>query len=209
MEKGVSIEKINSKKKKNGQYGKPILSGIFRAILVCLLVLIQIVFVVCISLELAKYTVYVYAIVEIASFFLVMYLMDERYSMSYKLSWFTIILLLPVTGHIIFLLWGGRSRNTKEDRKIVEKINNSYKYNKEDKSVKEAFYKEYPNLKKPSDFLSNENFPIYKNNDITYYPMGDKAFEAIIDEIKRAEKFVLIEFFIVAEGKLWNKLHEV
>ena len=103
---------------------------------------------------------------------LVMYLMDERYSMSYKLSWFTIILLLPVTGHIIFLLWGGRSRNTREDRKIVEKINNSYKYNKEDKSVKEAFYKEYPNLKKPSDFLLlyyiagillRKNFPAYLN----------------------------------------------
>ena len=39
--------------------------------------------------------------------------------------------------------------------------------------------------------------------------MGDKAFEAIIEDIKKAEKFVLIEFFIVAEGKLWNKIHDV
>ena len=85
MAKEVSIEKINSKKKKNGQYGKPVLSGIFRAILVCLLVFVQIVFVICITLELAKFTVYVYLIVEIASFFLIMYLIDDRYYMSYKL----------------------------------------------------------------------------------------------------------------------------
>ena len=199
-----SLQKI----KKNGQYGKPLFSGILRALIVFALVVLQVVFVVCLSLELAKYTVYFYFAIEIIAFSVLMYLMDERNSSSYKIAWSIIILVIPVTGAIMFMLWGGRSRNNKEDKKIMAKFNNSLRYNKEDKLVKEAFYKEYPYLKKPSDFLSNEKFPIYKNNDIEYYSMGEKAFKAIIEDIKDAKKFILLEFFIVAEGKLWDKLHE-
>ena len=75
MEKGSDKLNKNDKKSKNrsGQYGKPLLSGILRAVLVSLLVLLQVAFVVSISLALTKYTVYVYLLFEVGSFFLIMY----------------------------------------------------------------------------------------------------------------------------------------
>ncbi len=199
-----TLQRIN----KSGLYGKPIISGLLRALIVFLLVVLQVVFVVCLSLALAKYTVYFYLIIEVIGFSVLMYLIDERNSSSYKIAWSIIILILPVTGAIMFMLWGGKHRHSKEDKKVNAKFNNSLKYNREDIGVKEAFYKEYPGLKKPSNFLSREKFPLYKNNDIEYYSTGDKAFEAIIEDIKKAKKFILLEFFIVAEGKLWDKLHD-
>ncbi|MBE5936285.1 MAG: cardiolipin synthase [Lachnospiraceae bacterium] len=203
------MKNLTRKIKKNGQYGKPLVSGILRALIVLLLVVVQVIFVVCLSLALAKYTVYFYFLIEILGFSVLMYLMDERNSSSYKIAWSAIILVLPVTGAIMFMLWGGRSRNSKEDKKVLAKMNNSYKYNKENKNDKESFNKEYPELKKLSNFLSKEKFPIYKNNNIEYYSMGDKAFRAMLEDIKKAKKFILLEFFIVAEGELWNNIHDL
>ena len=34
-------------------------------------------------------------------------------------------------------------------------------------------------------------------------------FEDIFADLEKAEKFILIDFFIVAEGAIWDKLHEI
>ncbi len=39
--------------------------------------------------------------------------------------------------------------------------------------------------------------------------MGEDVFEDIFRDILEAKKFILINFFIVAEGALWDMLHEV
>ena len=39
--------------------------------------------------------------------------------------------------------------------------------------------------------------------------MGEDAFEAIFADLLKAERFILLNFFIVAEGALWDRLHEI
>ena len=51
--------------------------------------------------------------------------------------------------------------------------------------------------------------PLYRNNKAKYYSMGEDVFEDIFRDILEAKKFILINFFIVAEGALWDMLHEV
>jgi cardiolipin synthase len=58
-------------------------------------------------------------------------------------------------------------------------------------------------------YLETNGFPLYKNNKVEYYPMGQDVFEAIFEEIEKAERFVLINFFIVGEGVLWDRLHKL
>ena len=38
--------------------------------------------------------------------------------------------------------------------------------------------------------------------------MAEEAFEAIFDEIENAEKFILLNFYIVGEGALWDRMHK-
>ena len=52
-------------------------------------------------------------------------------------------------------------------------------------------------------------FPTYKNYHTTYYPWGKDKFEALIEELNKAEKFIFMEYFIVAEGKMWNTVLEI
>ena len=58
-------------------------------------------------------------------------------------------------------------------------------------------------------FMLSENFLLTQGNQVEYFPMGEDAFESIFHELEKAEKFILIDFFIVAEGALWDKMHEI
>ena len=35
--------------------------------------------------------------------------------------------------------------------------------------------------------------------------MASRRFEAIFEEIEKAEKFILVSFFIIGEGVLWDR----
>ena len=39
--------------------------------------------------------------------------------------------------------------------------------------------------------------------------MGENAFEDLFADLERAKKYVFIEFFIVAEGAIWDKMHDI
>ena len=53
------------------------------------------------------------------------------------------------------------------------------------------------------------SYPATVNNDISYYPLGELAFKEMIKELKKAEKFIFFEYFIVAPGKMWNSILEI
>ena len=57
-------------------------------------------------------------------------------------------------------------------------------------------------------YMQNEGFPLTSGNAVDFYPMGEDVFEEIFRDLENAEKFILIDFFIVAEGGIWDKMHE-
>lgn len=46
-------------------------------------------------------------------------------------------------------------------------------------------------------------------NDVKYYPNGQDFFKDFIENLKEAEKFIFLEFFIVSEGQLWQKISPI
>ena len=48
---------------------------------------------------------------------------------------------------------------------------------------------------------------VFTDTDVKYYSLGDYMIEEIIDELKKAEKFIFIESFIInAEGRVWPEI---
>lgn len=51
--------------------------------------------------------------------------------------------------------------------------------------------------------------PCYGNSKTTYYPVGEDFHAALLDELRKAERFIFMEYFIVQEGQMWNPIHEI
>ncbi|MCR5747482.1 MAG: cardiolipin synthase, partial [Lachnospiraceae bacterium] len=52
-------------------------------------------------------------------------------------------------------------------------------------------------------------FPIYKCDNVKYYPLGEDMFADMCTELEKAEKFVFVEFFIIKFGKFWDTLTDI
>lgn len=185
------------------------LSGFLRAAIVSLLVMAQIAVIFVLSYMLREYSVYMYSIIQgIGIIFIIILVNDDR-STAYKLNWVCIILALPITGHIMFLLWGSNKFKKKMSAKALRKMKRGFEYLKHDEKVQSLFEEKYPTKRRMARYLQTKGFALYKNNEIDYFPMGEEAFEAIFADLEKAKEFILIKFFIVGEGALWDKMHEV
>ena len=44
---------------------------------------------------------------------------------------------------------------------------------------------------------------------LQYYPVGDEMFVDMLEDLKKAEHFIFLEYFIIHEGKMWNAILEI
>lgn len=188
---------------------KKFISGMLRVFLVGILVLIQIFIIFLLTYWLSENTLFLYLFIEIGSIFITIGLVNDNRSASYKIGWICTVLILPVTGHIMYMLWGKSSSKRKIEKKVLAKLNHGFTYLHYDEALSEEYAIKHPTKSRMSKYMESQHFPLFKNNAITYYPMGQDIFTAIMDDIKEAKSFIFINFFIVAEGVLWEKIHEL
>ncbi|MGB8455017.1 MAG: cardiolipin synthase [Anaerocolumna sp.] len=188
---------------------KSYLSGFLRVALVGILVLAQFAVLFLLTYWLSASTIYIYMIIEICSIFVTIGLVNDNRSPSYKISWICIVLILPLTGHIMYALWGKAHSKRKMERQVLAKMYHGSQYLHYDADIAKEFAEKYPTKSRISRYMETQHFPIFKNNQVQYYPMGEDTFEAIFEDIRNAKKFILINFFIVGEGVLWDNMHKI
>jgi cardiolipin synthase len=109
----------------------------------------------------------------------------------------------------MYVLWGKSDSKRKIEKKVLQKLRHGatfYEYNQE---TMEEFATKYPTKARMVKFLESYSFPLYQNNQIDYYPMGEETFDAIIRDMEKAEKFIMVNFFIIGEGVLWDRIHSL
>ena len=53
------------------------------------------------------------------------------------------------------------------------------------------------------------SFPLYDNTSTKYLTPGEKKFECLLEELKKAKRYIFLEYFIIEEGKMWNSILEI
>lgn len=185
------------------------LSGFIRACIVALLVLFQFIILLGLPFLLRQYSTFFYIAMEFLGVLAILALTNDSRSMSYKFGWLCIIVLLPISGNIMFVLWGKVGKRNKLNQRIKAKIQETDRHLQWYPEVAKEFNKQHPVSSRMSRYMEAEGAPICKNNAARYFEFGEEAWDSVFDDLQRAERFIFIEFFIVAEGAIWNKLHDI
>ena len=149
------------------------------------------------------------AVIFILELVFVLYIINRNNRPSTRLNWILLILILPVIGVPMYLVCGeGRPA-----RRLRQKIDRAKKENGE--QLKELYgeRQELPKEKRGDavcNFLSGyAGYPVYTDGEVTYYKSGEEMFPEILKELKKAEKFILFEYFIIKHGKMWNDIRKI
>lgn len=181
--------------------------GILRAVTVGMAFFLQIGIMIFLAMYLMRYSIIVYFILEIVSVITVFALVNN--AESYKMSWIVIILVLPVAGLFLYFMWGRKRINSRYFRRLREYDTQTMQSFNQDETIAQDLEKQHPNKVQISRYLRKVGFPVYSNTKVQYYGLGEEVLAAMLADIKKAEKFIFMEYFIVADGKVWSDILEV
>lgn len=188
---------------------KSYLSGFIKGAVVSLLVLVQFAFILLLSYMLSSSSVYIYYFLLLISIILIIGLVNDSSSPSFKIAWICVILVLPITGLLMYYLWGKPGSRKNIEKRVIKEMLHGSQFLSYDTECMQDFERDYPLEAGLAKYMETKKFPLFRNNRVSYYPMGEDVFRAIFEDIKQAEKFILIQFFIVGEGVLWDYMHEL
>ena len=181
------------------------LAGLLRAALVGLMIIAQILLIVFLVQVLQERAFFLYIAIQIIAVVDIFLLVGKYQNTSYTMAWVVLILLLPVTGHLLYILWGRRSKH----RRIRRAIARSELFLQKDPDIYQALGRDHPARKRLGGYLGRMGFPLYENTVCTYYSLGDEQFPAMLQELEQAERFIFLEYFIISHGRLWDEIREI
>ncbi len=144
------------------------------------------------------------------TFGMALYLINSRMDPSAKISWLIVILIVPVFGALFF--WYTQSevghRAVKKRVEVIQdKTRNCLAQNPE---VMDALQQENPGEASLVRYLQRAgDFPVYRDTRVTYFPLGEDKFNALLPELEKAEHYIFLEYFIVEEGVMWGRILEI
>ncbi len=133
---------------------------------------------------------------------------------EFKLTWVTVVLLIPVFGGALYIIFSRRKLRPGE-AKFLKKMTDKMHEHESAYGIDEISLKTLCELANTSKgaagkahaLLRDDTFAsIFKESSATYHDTGEGLFSDMLKELQRAEKFILLEYFIVEDGVMWQKI---
>lgn len=208
MEQNVQDEEqllLLSKRKKG------LLRMVFSRIgMMAVLILLQIAVFLSLYRWFAEYFRWFAAAQALFSIGMVFYLFNCDMDATAKLTWLNLIMLVPVPATIMLWFTQNEIGHRSVNHILKERIKESRELLTQDAEI----LSEPDIVNSGTDDLNkymnrSNSFPIYQNTETTYFPLGEEMFSAMLSELKKAEKYIFMEYFIIEEGKMWGSILKI
>lgn len=195
-------ESFNLKQLKRLIYG--------RTLMVALLFILQLILMAAGFMVLSEYLIVFVWVSAVLGIGVVMYLINNDSNPMVKLSWMIPVLVIPFFGILVYLFINVQPGVRKIDKRHQQMIRESRYLLNQDEDIAEQLAKEDALTASMCAYVSDYGgYPVYKNTTATYFPIGEDMFEALKTQLKTAEHFIFMEFFIVAFGEMWSEILEI
>ena len=175
-----------------------------RFLIVFLSFILQIVFTMSLGVLFSELATVIRILYLILSTLLVLEIIKNTKSLSSNLPWIVLIVQFPVAGTMLYFFISNDLHSSKMLKKVNKEVSDSKKYYIQDKNVLEEL--ENKNKDKLKYITKDAKFPVTKNNKVKYFSSGELTFEEMVKELKKAKKYIFLEYFRIDKGKMWNTI---
>lgn len=179
-----------------------------RYIIAVLLTVLEVTAVIGILVVLCYYVPYFYVLAWLTEIGCVIKIIASDDNPDYKVPWLLFVLIVPIAGFMLYFMFYSRTLQKRFIRRMDELKRHGYQ--KDDAALMNELRKENPVAAAQANMLcSISNSHIFTNTKQTYFSLGEDMFFAMLEDLKKAERFVYMEYFIIEEGRFWNSILEV
>lgn len=154
---------------------------------------------------------YVFQIVSwVIGILVVLVLVNRKENPEYKIPWLFLVLALPIFGTLFYILFSTTRIRKKHHKLYEEAYEKLTPYIEDAKREEEALDHMDEGDKGLARYLKKASLlGGTVGNQIKYYPVGELMWEDMLEALRNAKKFILMEYFIVDPGQMWDAIHEI
>ena len=136
-------------------------------------------------------------------------IVNRNMSPESKVTWL-LFAVVPVFGFLLYLMIGERRLSKKEIQQLEKmdsmkfREDNSYDLRVELKQENKSAFGIVKSL-----LSMDHNADVYDGTASQYFSLGEEMFEAMLDDLRSAKKFIFLEFYIIDPGLMWNRVLEI
>lgn len=158
----------------------------------------------------SQYYVSINIILTILSILILLAIIRREKHLANKIPWIIIIMIFPIFGGILFVFMGANLYSSPTLKRIYKNKQKEKHYLVQNKQTLEEIHNQDADIYGQVNYISQyAGYPIYKNSFIDYYPLGEDVYKVILEELRKAKKFIFIEYFIIELGEMWQGILEI
>lgn len=181
-----------------------------RRTFVIVLLLLQVYFILFLLIE-SNARLHAFSIaLNVISLTAVVYIINRKDKPAYKLTWIIMIMAVPLFGGILYLMFRLQSSVERLQRRFSKYDVQALSLLKQDDDILQKLREGNRDIAVQAQYLiSRSGYPIYGNTDVEFMPSGEAYFLRLTEELKRAERFIFLEFFIISSGVMWEGILDI
>ncbi len=184
-------------------------NSVGRAFMAAFGVVLQVYWIVTFAIKLNSY----YAVLSTATSFVALILVfriyGETYNSAYKMSWIVLILAFPILGVCLFVLFGNEGSTAMIRHHLANIDTQTDKLLNQKPDVLEHLKKDRRIYNQSWYLWKKAGFPVYQNTDVRFYKDTCEALEAQKEELKKAEKFIFMEYHAIQDSTAWAGIEAI
>lgn len=155
------------------------------------------------------------AAMRLMAFLLTLFVISYRREGTYKILWILFFNAFPVPAAFAYLMWG----NKRTAVPIVMRIGLAGKElesardflpNSQNNKLPENVSPQDRRIAQSIGYLAKlSGFEPMPCESAKYYPLGEACWQAMLDEMRKAKKFIYLEYFIVEDGVMWRAMTQI
>ncbi len=173
-------------------------------------VLVQLAIIIVFVLRFQNYFGVFYGFSILLSVVVLLYLVNNEMNPSIKLAWIVPILIFPFFGGIFYLLFGGyriRGAYKKNTDYVRRYLKNALPKNND---LIQTLDETNPQAAAQSRYLQDyAACPPFQNTEAVYFHSGESFLSTYVEELRKAKKFIFLEYFIISRGIMWGQVLDI
>lgn len=180
-----------------------------RFAVVSLLIVAQVVLTVLFCFSLGKeYILNLSVLSLIIEAVVILFIVNRYEPAAYKLPWIIVILVFPVGGIVIYILFGSPKISYKIRRRF-KKARKEYGLFLPENSPETLAFCDKDGAALSKYVYKQTQIPVYYGAKCEYYSFGEEFFVKLKEALNSAEEYILMEYFIIGAGDMWNEIREI
>ncbi|MBR6811961.1 MAG: PLDc N-terminal domain-containing protein, partial [Oscillospiraceae bacterium] len=115
---------------------------------------------------------------------------------DYKVPWLLFVLIVPIAGFMLYFMFYSRTLQKRFVKRLDDLKNQAYR--KDDTELMQELLKNNSTAAAQAKMLCNiSESHLFLNTKQRYFPLGEDMFATLLEDLKKAEHFIFMEYFII------------